>query len=221
VGTAPQAIRLLTAQRSIGFLVIVLLTTPRLALTPLSDADAPDIARTFGHPMVMAALGLDRFGTDDARALIADHATQREQLGFAPMAARLADTGEFVGRIGLWWARHLHAVELGWVLHPDHWGRGLATEGAGAVLADARTRLGIDDVVSMIGPSNAASVAVAERLGATLRGLVPGAAGHPATVRLFEHAPGGARRWSDLPTEQPGTWERIRSRALRQVRVAA
>jgi len=53
-------------------------------------------------------------------------------------AAELKDDARLVGFIGLavprWLPEVLPAVELGWRLHPDEWGRGLATEGGRAAL---------------------------------------------------------------------------------------
>jgi RimJ/RimL family protein N-acetyltransferase len=55
-------------------------------------------------------------------------------------------------------------VEVGWHLHPDFQGRGLATEAACAVLALAHDA-GIDEVLALTDLDNTASQRVAERLG--------------------------------------------------------
>ena len=55
-------------------------------------------------------------------------------------------------------------VEVGWHLHPSHQGRGLATEAARAVLAEAG-KAGIDQVLALTDLGNVASQRVAERLG--------------------------------------------------------
>jgi RimJ/RimL family protein N-acetyltransferase len=60
-------------------------------------------------------------------------------------------------------------VEVGWHLHPQFQGRGLATEAARAVLALAGDA-GIDQVLALTDPDNAASQRVAERLGMTDEG---------------------------------------------------
>ena len=74
----------------------------------------------------------------------------------------------------------LPTVEVGWRFDPDVWGRGYATEGAGAALDQAFGPLGLDRVCSLPQAENTASVRVAERLG--LR--------HERTVEL----PGTERR---------------------------
>jgi len=56
-------------------------------------------------------------------------------------------------------------LEVGWLVARSHWGRGLATEGGRASLAHAFETLGVDHVISLIRPDNAASIRVAEKLG--------------------------------------------------------
>jgi RimJ/RimL family protein N-acetyltransferase len=61
-------------------------------------------------------------------------------------------------------------VEVGWHLHPQHQGQGLATEAARALLALAR-KAGIDQVLAITDVDNAASQRVAVRLGMTDEGV--------------------------------------------------
>jgi RimJ/RimL family protein N-acetyltransferase len=55
-------------------------------------------------------------------------------------------------------------IEVGWHLHPQHQGHGLATEAAGAVLASA-AKAGIKEVIALTDLDNYPSQAVATRLG--------------------------------------------------------
>lgn len=67
------------------------------------------------------------------------------------------------------------AVEIGWRLHPDVWGRGYATEAARPLLTHAFGALGLREVVAGIMPGNAASRAVAVKLGFPAKGeAMPG-----------------------------------------------
>ncbi len=61
-------------------------------------------------------------------------------------------------------------VEVGWHLHPDHQGRGYATEAARAVL-DAAAAAGIEDVLALTDLDNEPSQRVALRLGMTDEGV--------------------------------------------------
>jgi RimJ/RimL family protein N-acetyltransferase len=62
-------------------------------------------------------------------------------------------------------SRAQRTAEIGWTLHPDHHGRGIATEAATAVLDLAFTSLGLHRVIAELDPRNAASVALCHRLG--------------------------------------------------------
>jgi RimJ/RimL family protein N-acetyltransferase len=62
------------------------------------------------------------------------------------------------------------AVEIGWHLHPDAWGRGYATEAGGALLALARAQ-GRPDVRALVWPENRRSAAVCARLGMARQGI--------------------------------------------------
>src|SRR5205085_371827 len=82
------------------------------------------------------------------------------------LAVELRETGEFIGFIGLsvptFEAHFTPCVEIGWRLAAEHWGRGLATEGARAVLAGAT-----GEVVSFTTVGNWRSRRVMEKLGMT------------------------------------------------------
>ena len=61
-----------------------------------------------------------------------------------------------------------HGIEIGWALHPDHWGKGFATEAGAAAVEYAFVHHYVDALYSVILPENTASQAVARRLGFTL-----------------------------------------------------
>lgn len=78
-------------------------------------------------------------------------------------------TGELVGRGGVS-IKHVEAgrppvPEVGWVVRPELWGRGYATEIGAAGLAFAFDDLGVDEVVAFTEVENVRSRAVMERLG--------------------------------------------------------
>jgi RimJ/RimL family protein N-acetyltransferase len=61
-------------------------------------------------------------------------------------------------------------IEIGWHLHPDSWGRGLATEAARALLARAFA-LGLVEIWAVADPDNQRSVRVCNKLGMRLLGI--------------------------------------------------
>jgi RimJ/RimL family protein N-acetyltransferase len=76
-------------------------------------------------------------------------------------------------------------VEIGWHLHPDHQGRGYATEAAQAVL-EAAAGAGIEQVLSLTDLDNEPSQRVALRLGMTDEGATDRWSG--TTVRQYRKA---------------------------------
>ncbi len=59
-------------------------------------------------------------------------------------------------------------TDLGYFLLPAYWGRGYATEAAARVVGHAFSILQLDSLVAIIHPENAASIAVALKLGMQL-----------------------------------------------------
>ena len=57
------------------------------------------------------------------------------------------------------------AVEVGWRLHPDHWGHGYATEAAAASLRFGFEEAGLEEIVAFTTTLNTRSQAVMERIG--------------------------------------------------------
>jgi RimJ/RimL family protein N-acetyltransferase len=94
-----------------------------------------------------------------------------EERGFGLMVAELRESGEFVGFVGLsvpqFEAPFMPAVEIGWRLAAEYWGKGLATEAARETLRFAFEKVGLESVVSFTVPANMRSRRVMERIGMT------------------------------------------------------
>jgi RimJ/RimL family protein N-acetyltransferase len=91
--------------------------------------------------------------------------------GYGLWAVELPGEAEFIGYVGLapanFEAHFTPAVEVGWRLARNHWGRGLASEAARAAVADGFNRVALAEIVSFTVPANTRSVRVMERLGMT------------------------------------------------------
>ena len=82
------------------------------------------------------------------------------------LAAELAETGELVGDVVLHWASRQHlSGEIGFIVHPDHQGRGYATEASRVLLRLAFEELELHRVVGRVEARNTASARVLEKLG--------------------------------------------------------
>jgi ribosomal-protein-alanine N-acetyltransferase len=89
--------------------------------------------------------------------------------GFGPWAVALRATGEFIGYVGLvaprFEAHFTPCIEIGWRLAAEHWGSGLATEGARAALLFGFETVGLNEIVSFTTPANVRSLRVMQKLG--------------------------------------------------------
>ena len=76
-------------------------------------------------------------------------------------------SGALLGRCGLlpWKIDGTDEVELAYLINKSHWGQGLATEAAHAIVQYAKTDLKLDRLICLITPGNAASARVAEKVG--------------------------------------------------------
>jgi len=78
-------------------------------------------------------------------------------------------SGAFAGMVNLtpvaFDADFTPAVEIGWRLAFDHWGRGYATEAAKGLMDYGFTELHLDEIVSFTAVGNKRSCAVMQRLG--------------------------------------------------------
>ncbi len=146
----------------------VLIETPRLLLRQWRDGDLEPFARLNADHRVMEFFParLSREESDRTAAAIRDAMSARD---WGLYAAELRDSGDFIGYIGLaaprFEAHFTPCVEIGWRLACEHWNRGLATEGARAVLHHAFTRLDLREVVSFTTAANVRSRRVMEKIG--------------------------------------------------------
>jgi RimJ/RimL family protein N-acetyltransferase len=92
--------------------------------------------------------------------------------GLGVCAVVVRDTGELAGWAGLavpqFLPEILPAVEVGWRLGNQFWGRGYATEAGAEWVRHGFDVLALDEIVSIYEPDNVASGAVMKRLGFTL-----------------------------------------------------
>ena len=94
------------------------------------------------------------------------------------------DGGAFCGRIGPWFPAEWPGPEVGWGLTSSTFGKGYATEAAIASIDYAFDTLGWSEVVHTIAADNAASQAVATRLGSTIlrQAMLPDPINKPVDV---------------------------------------
>jgi RimJ/RimL family protein N-acetyltransferase len=139
-----------------------------LVLRPWRDADRAPYAALNADPVVMEHFP-SPLTRDQSDAHAASTAATLDARGWGLWAAEVPGVADFIGFIGLnvpsWEAHFTPAVEVGWRLAREHWGRGYAPEGAAECLRLAFEDLGLDEVVSFTVVANAKSRRVMEKLG--------------------------------------------------------
>ena len=149
----------------------MLLETPRCLLRDWRDDEVDRLFDIYRHDEVSRWLGRAPKPMADpaeAAALLAGWRQRAEEENpFARWAVEERATGIVAGTVLL---NPLPGgdgeVEVGWHLHPDAWGRGLATEAARAVIAYGFS-LGLPEIYAVVRPDNVRSRAVCGRLGMT------------------------------------------------------
>jgi RimJ/RimL family protein N-acetyltransferase len=68
--------------------------------------------------------------------------------------------GRAIGKAGCW-----RLPQIGFILHPEYWGRGFAREAMEAVIARVFEGLFVPEITADVDPRNAASLALLQRLG--------------------------------------------------------
>ena len=144
------------------------LKTKRLILRPFRESDLDDMAALMANQDFMrCSLGvLSREQT----AAFLEKITARDRDGLPSQLAVLLRTNErLIGYCGFFAqvVDNVDEIEIGYRLHPDGWGQGLATEAARAVRDYGFGELNLLRLISLIHPDNVASQRVAEKNGMT------------------------------------------------------
>lgn len=146
------------------------LETERMLLRPLARDDVDGVHEVFRDPVAMrfSITGVrDRAGTAEWLKR-ATSIFERDGHGF--WAARLKETGAYVGHAGLLLQQvdGRDEVEIAYWFRRSFWNRGLATEAACACRDHGFDVLGRERLISLIVPENVASRRVAEKVGMSL-----------------------------------------------------
>ena len=156
------------------------LITDRLVLRPFAPGDVE------AHIAMMRDQDVARFLTEEgmpreratewrAAASLLGHWQIR---GFGFFSVFEKATGQWVGRVGPWQPEGWPALETGWSIAANHWGKGYAPEAAEATMRWTFKRFpDLPRMISLIDPGNPNSQAVARKLGETNSG---------ETFRIFQ-----------------------------------
>lgn len=147
-----------------------MITTPRLLLRTWRESDREPFAAINADPEVMEFFPT-RLTRDESEQMVLHIEAHQKEHSFCFFAAELIGKAPFIGFIGIscvpFEASFTPAVEIGWRLSRPFWNRGLATEGASAVLSYAFRALRLEEIVSFTVAANIRSRRVMEKIGMT------------------------------------------------------
>jgi RimJ/RimL family protein N-acetyltransferase len=113
------------------------------------------------------------FTPREAWRVFASEVGQWPLMGFGPFSIDDRETGDYLGEVGIYQPEGYPEPELGWFVTEAAEGRGIAAEGAKAVMAWAHKTFGWDHIDNYIDPGNTRSIALGLRLGGVIAD-VPG-----------------------------------------------
>lgn len=132
--------------------------TARLRLRRARMDDLEAIHRVLSDPRAMLYWSTPPHATlDQSRAWLASM-VEGPHSGKADFVVE--HDGAVIGKAGCW-----RMPEIGFILHPDSWGRGLAREAVAAVVDHVFAQLDVPAIVADVDPRNRASLGLLDRLG--------------------------------------------------------
>ena len=140
-----------------------MIATARLVLRPLRAGDLDALHAILSDPRAMRYWDRPAFrSVEESRALL-DAFMREAPDQHVEYAVDLK--GRCIGRVGMW-----KRFEIGFILSPEHWGKGYATEAVAALIAECFARFPeAGALTAEVDPRNTGSQRVLEKLGFVLR----------------------------------------------------
>jgi ribosomal-protein-alanine N-acetyltransferase len=194
------------------------LEAERLVIRPFTIDDAEALHKIVNQEDVMRFLPEGVMSLDEVKRTLTwlidcyGKNTPQNIVKFS-VAVVLKDSEELIGWVGLGPLDFEPAeTEIYFGLARAHWGKGLATEAAGAMLRFGLQVIGLPRIVAVVNQENAASVCVIEKLGMkyvmTVHGL-PREHRHYEGVRCYSIESAGVRQSVDMPDYYRTTYSRL------------
>ncbi len=145
------------------------ITTARLILRQWRQSDLEPFAALNADPRVREYFFPGVLGQHESDQEVVELSHHIDKYGWGFWAVSLSQTDEFIGCIGLdeiYFKRPFSpAIDIGWRLAYNHWGKGYATEGAMAALRFGCDVLDLQEIVAYTAVQNMRSRHVMEKIG--------------------------------------------------------
>lgn len=146
------------------------LFTERLLLRPPLPEDLDGFAEFYADPQTMRFIGGCPVSRAEAYRSMCTYAGAFVLTGASMFSVIERASGRWIGRIGPWSPEGWPGTEVGWGLIRSAEGQGFAFEATVAAMDYAVDVLGWTRIIHTIHPENAASIALAKRLGSSNSG---------------------------------------------------
>ncbi len=143
------------------------LPTASVLLRQLTPADAPAEFLLRSNPLILKYFDREPFvRIEEAEAFIARIQSALDSNSAITWSISLPDSEKHIGSIGFWRIDKVHhRAEIGYMLHPDYWQKGLMREIMPAVLHYAFSNLGLHSIEANVNLGNMASIRLLEKHG--------------------------------------------------------
>ena len=143
--------------------------TERLLIRPFEEDDLEPLLRLESREDVARYVYNEprtRCEVEERIARFSRETTLEKEGDGMDLAMVLTSSGELIGKAFIQWNSERHElVEIGYVVHPDHQGRGYATEAARELVRMALGDMEAHRVIGQVDARNVASARVLEHLG--------------------------------------------------------
>ena len=141
--------------------------TARLKLREFEHHDVHALKTILSDPDVMEFSSKGPLSEADTMGFIDWCIKSYQEYGYGQWAVIEKGSGKLIGCCGLSHATvdEVDEVEIGYRLDKEHWGKGLASEAAGGVLAHGFDTLMLESIVGIVAPRHSGSIRVLEKIG--------------------------------------------------------
>jgi len=141
------------------------LATARLSLRCITQEDTPELYFLRSNKEVLQYLDRPPLTSEkEASSFIKVILAQlQKNEGILWVITFKDEPGKMIGTIGYWRIiREHYRAEIGYLLHPDAWGKGIMKEAMKKVIQYAFKQIGLHSIEANINPANGASAALLE-----------------------------------------------------------
>jgi RimJ/RimL family protein N-acetyltransferase len=146
---------------------VIVTETARLRLREFELHDVRALKKILSAPNVMEFSSKGPLSEADTLGFIDWCIKSYQEYGYGQWAVIEKGSGKLIGCCGLSHATvdEVDEVEIGYRLDKEHWGKGLATEAAGGVLAHGFDALMLESIAGIVAPRHSRSIRVLEKIG--------------------------------------------------------